>query len=131
MANDRAAIEAVGSTIVDSCLRVHRQLGPGLLESAYQACLTHELRRRGLVVACEVELPVHYEGLVVPAGYRLDMLVAGSVIVENKAVQALLPVHEAQLLTYLRLSDRRLGYLVNWNVPLIKDGIRRIANDLR
>jgi len=130
MGDERGRIEVVAAMIVDGCVSVHRALGPGLLESTYQACLAHELRRRGLGVDVEVPLPVRYHDLVVEAGYRIDMLVDGRVIVENKAVQALLSVHEAQLLTYLKLSDERLGFLINWNVSLIRDGIKRLVNRL-
>ena len=126
----REAIEAVAARIVDALVFVHRQLGPGLLESAYQACLAHELRKRGMKVECEVPQPVRYDGLQIDAGYRIDMLVEDVILVENKAVQSILPVHEAQLLTYLKLSDRRLGFLVNWNVARIKDGIKRMVNHL-
>jgi GxxExxY protein len=111
-------------------LAVHRELGPGLLESTYQACLAYELRDRGVEVRCEVELPVKFKGLEIEAGYRIDMLVADCIVIENKSVQELVPIHEAQLLTYMKLSGCRLGFLVNWNVPLIKDGIKRIANKL-
>ncbi len=123
-------IEEVGKQIVDSSIKVHRVLGPGLLESAYQTCLAYELRQRGLQVDCEVEQPVMYEGLRMDAGYRLDMVVDNSVIIENKSVESVLPVHKAQLLTYLRLRDFRLGFLINWNVRLIRDGIHRMVNNL-
>ena len=123
-------IEEVGKQIVDAAIKVHRVLGPGLLESTYQACLAHELRKRGLTVACEVPQPVLYDGVQIDAGYRLDMLVEDLVIIENKAVEIVLPIHEAQLLTYLRLKNCRLGYLINWNVPLVKDGIKRMVNKL-
>jgi GxxExxY protein len=123
-------IEAVAQQIVDAAIKVHRALGPGLLESAYQACLAHELRARGLQVDCEVLLPVVYDGLQIDAGYRIDMLVQECVIVENKAVEKLLPIHQAQLLTYLKLRDCRLGFLLNWNVSLMKQGIRRVVNGL-
>jgi len=111
-------------------LKVHRALGPGLLESTYQACLAYELRCRGIDVGCEVALPVRYGEIEVEVGYRIDMLVAECIIVENKSVQAMPPVYEAQLLTYLKLSGHQLGFLVNWNVPLIKDGIKRMVNGL-
>jgi GxxExxY protein len=101
-----------------------------MLESAYQACLAHELRQRGLHVESEVDQPIEYGALRIIPGYRLDMIIENSVIIENKSVEALLPVHEAQLLTYLRMRDCRLGFLINWNVKLIKDGIRRMANNL-
>ena len=98
-------IEEVARQIVDAAIKVHRALGPGLLESAYQACLAHELHKRGLDVKCEVLLPVVYDGVQIDAGYRIDMLVQGCVIVENKAVAKLLPVHQAQILTYLKLRE--------------------------
>lgn len=123
-------IEEVAKQIVDAAIKVHRALGPGLLESAYQKCLTHELRQRGLRVECEVQQPLVYEGLLIDAGYRLDMLVEDTVIIENKTVEGLLPVHQAQLLTYLKLRDCRLGFLLNWNVALMKDGIKRMVNHL-
>jgi GxxExxY protein len=123
-------IEKVGRNIVDAAIKVHRALGPGLLESAYQKCLAYELDKRGLRVECEVVLPVVYDDQRIDAGYRIDMLVEDVVIVENKTVERLLPVHEAQLLTYLKLRDCRLGFLLNWNVPLMKQGIKRMVNNL-
>ena len=123
-------IEQIGSEIVDSAIKVHRALGPGLLESAYQECLAYELRQRGLKVSCEVILPVIYEEIEIDAGYRIDMLIEDSVIVENKTVECILPVHRAQVLTYLRMKDCRLGYLLNWFVPKMVDGIRRYVNQL-
>lgn len=128
--DSRAELELVATVIVDAALNVHRALGPGLLESAYQSCLAHELRGRGLAVQCEVLLPIQFDTLTVKGGYRIDMLVEGNVIVENKAVESLLPTHKAQLLTYLRLSKLRLGFVINWNVPLIKNGIKRMVNNL-
>jgi GxxExxY protein len=113
--------------IVDGAFAVHSTLGPGLLESVYQQCLVRELRLRDLKIAQQVILPIEYRGLSIDAGLRLDLLVGGIVIVEIKAVERLLPVHEAQLLTYLKLAQKRLGILVNFNVPLIKDGLRRLA----
>lgn len=112
-------IEETARTIVDAAIKVHRALGPGLLESAYQACLAYELRKRGLRVECELVLPVVYDGQQIDAGYRIDMLVESCIIIENKTVDQLLPIHEAQLLTYLKLRDCRLGFLLNWNVTLI------------
>jgi GxxExxY protein len=124
-------IEEIGRVIVDAAYKVHSTLGPGLLESAYQACLAQELTRRGLKVVCEVILPVIYEGMTIEAGYRIDMLVEDRIIIENKAADQVLPIHQAQLLTYLRLKGCWLGYLINWNVKLIKDGIQRIVNGKR
>ncbi len=121
-------IEAIATEIVDSAVKVHRALGPGLLESAYQKCLAHELRRRGLHVDTELAQPVEYEGVKIETGYRIDMLVEGLVIVENKCVDALLPIHTAQVLTYLKLKGCRMGFLLNWKVKLIKDGIRRLVH---
>ena len=116
--------------IVDAALEVHRTLGPGLLESVYQAALAHELRQRGLYVETELPLPVVYKGLFFELGFRLDLLVENRVVVELKSVESISPVHSKQLLTYLRLADKRLGLLINFNVLLLKDGIKRIANQL-
>ncbi len=123
-------IEEVARIIVDAAIKVHRALGPGLLESAYQYCLAYELRKRGLQVECELVLPIVYDGQCIDAGYRADMLVEDCVIIENKTVDQLLPIHEAQLLTYLKLRDCRLGFLLNWNVKLMKNGIKRMVNNL-
>ncbi len=124
---EKSTEDKIGAQTVDAALKIHKQLGPGLLESAYQVCLAHELRKRGLRVECEVDQPVEYDGEKIEVGYRLDMLVEEKVIVENKTVEKLLPVHEAQLLTYLKLRKCHIGYLINWHVPLIKDGIKRMA----
>ena len=126
----REAVESLAKIVVDSIVKVHRALGPGLLESTYQLCLAHELRNRQIDLRCEVDLPVPYDGIVIEAGYRVDILVQNCILIENKSVQALAAIHEAQLLTYLKLSGHRLGFLVNWNVPLIKEGIKRMVNGL-
>lgn len=123
-------IEQIATVIVDAAIKVHRTLGPGLLESAYQHCLAYELRKRGLQVKCELVLPVVYDGQQIDAGYRIDMLVEDCIIIENKTVDQLLPIHKAQLLTYLKLRDCRLGFLLNWNVKLMKHGIKRMVNHL-
>jgi len=123
-------IEEVARQIVDAAVRVHRELGPGLLESAYQTCLAYELGQRGLQVACEVPFPIQYGGIHIDGGYRADMLVEDCIIVENKTVDEILPVHQAQLITYLKLSGKHVGFLLNWNVPLMKQGIKRIVNKL-
>ena len=112
-------------TIIGAAIEVHRHLGPGLLESAYRRCLVHELHLRGLPVKSEVYLGLTYKGLRIPRSYRLDLLVADAVVVELKAVDRPLPIYEAQLLTYLRLSGHRAGLLLNFKVPLLKDGIVR------
>ena len=111
---------------VDAAFAVHRALGPGLLESVYEQCLIHELHSRGLRVARQVLLPIRYREITIDAGLRLDLLVESILIVEIKAIERIMPIHEAQLLTYLKLADKELGLLINFNVPLIKDGIRRI-----
>jgi GxxExxY protein len=119
--------DKVATTIVDSAFRVHSSLGPGLLESVYEVCLVHELTKRSLKVERQVALPVLYDGIRLDGGLRMDLLVESCVVVELKAVEDLHPVHKAQVLTYLKLSGHRLGLLINFNVSLIKDGIRRIA----
>ena len=121
-----ALADATARQVIDAGLKVHRALGPGLLESAYEVCLAHELNLRGVSVSRQVPLPLHYEGLRLEAGYRLDLVVADAVIVEVKAVESLSRLHEAQLITYLKLSGLRLGLLMNFNVPLFKDGVRRL-----
>ncbi|MEI7931841.1 MAG: GxxExxY protein [Alphaproteobacteria bacterium] len=118
-------VDAIGADVVDAALEVHRTFGPGLLEAAYETCLVHELERRDHKVDRQLALPVIYRDVRVDLGYRMDLVVDDVIVVEVKAVEQLLPVHEAQLLTYLRLSSRRLGYLINFNVPLLKQGIRR------
>lgn len=114
--------------IIGAAIEVHRALGPGLLESAYEECLAVELGDRGLAVNRQAILPVWYKGRKLDAGYRIDLLVNDEVIVELKAVQKLEPIHEAQLLTYLKLAGKRFGLLVNFNVPVLKDGIKRMVN---
>jgi GxxExxY protein len=123
-------IEEIGQQIVDSAIKVHRVLGPGLLESAYQSCLKYELTQRDIQVQCEVHQPIYYENHVLDIGYRIDMVVEDCVIVENKAVATLLPIHTAQMITYLKLSGCNLGYLINWNVKLLKNGLKRVVNNL-
>ena len=117
--------EGLASQLVDSALKVHRILGPGLLESVYQACFVQELQARGLQVQSQVAVPIGYEGAEPSAGLRIDLLAGGCIVVELKAVDELHPVHFAQLLTYLRLSRKRLGFLINFNVPKLAEGIHR------
>jgi GxxExxY protein len=119
-------VNEVARKVVDAAYAVHKALGPGLLESVHELCLAHEVTKRGMMVERQLALPVVYDGIPLDGGLRLDMLVQECVIVEIKAVETILPVHKAQLLTYLKLSGYRLGLLVNFNVPLIKDGISRI-----
>jgi GxxExxY protein len=117
----------VARQIVDAAHKVHSALGPGLVESVYEACLVHELSTRGLKVERQVGMPVKYGRIRLDAGLRLDLVVENRVVVELKAVEDLLPLHTAQILTYLKLSGYRLGFLINFNVTRIKDGIRRLA----
>ncbi|WKZ50693.1 MAG: GxxExxY protein [Anaerolineales bacterium] len=123
-------IEAVAKDIVDAAYKVHKEFGPGLLESAYQACHAYELRKRGRIVQTELKLPIFYDGQEFDEGYRIDEFVDNLVIVENKAVDEIHPVHMAQLITYLKLKNCKLGFLINWNVKLIKNGITRVANGI-
>lgn len=117
--------------IVDSAYRVHSTLGPGLLESIYQAVLALELSERGLRYVCQQPVPVVYGPLQLKLGFRADIVVEDKVVIEIKSVETVMPVHKKQLLTYLRLMDKRLGLLINFNVVLIKDGITRVANGLQ
>jgi GxxExxY protein len=122
-----ASTSELTGIIVDAGLKVHRTLGPGLLESVYEECLAHELARRSLNVQRQVWLPVEYEGIRLPSGYRLDLVVEDDVIIEIKAIDAFSKIHRAQLLTYLRLSGLSVGLLINFNVELFKDGVRRVV----
>lgn len=115
--------------IIGGAIEVHQALGPGLLESAYEQCLCHELSLRGISFRRQVELPVQYKGVKLDCGYRIDILVEDLVIVELKAVEKLLAVHEAQLLTYLRLYNRSVGLLINFNVSLLKNGLKRLVHN--
>ena len=121
-------LNEITGQIIDASMKVHTALGPGLLESAYEACLAHELRKRGLKVGVQIELPIEYDGIRLDVGYRIDMMVEGTVIVELKAVSEVLPIHEAQLLSYLKLSHKKIGLLINFHVLRLKDGIKRMAN---
>ena len=121
-----AGTERVAGEIVDSAYKVHTALGPGLMESVYEACLCHELKKRGIPFRKQVSLPIVYDGLRLESGLRLDLLADDSVVVELKAVEQMLPVFEAQLLSYLKLTNLRLGLLINFHVPRIKQGIKRI-----
>ncbi|MBK7896032.1 MAG: GxxExxY protein [Anaerolineaceae bacterium] len=126
----KESLDGITEQIIGGAIAVHKALGPGLLESAYEACLVYELRQRGLKIEQQKELPIVYGEVKLDCGYRLDLFVEGLVIVELKAVERLAPIHEAQLLSYLKLADCRLGLLINFNVTLLKRGIRRLANNL-
>jgi GxxExxY protein len=120
-------VERIGKAVLDAAFAVHKALGPGLLESVYQACLCHELAKRGIGVRAQVYLPVVYDGVQVDAGLRLDVLAGEEVIAEVKSVEKHHPIFDAQLITYLKLTGKRLGYVINFNVVLLKDGIKRIV----
>jgi GxxExxY protein len=120
----------IATKVIGAAIEVHRVLGPGLLESAYHDCLIHELQLRGVGFESEVPLAVEYKGLMIGQAYRADLLVENRVLVELKTVDTVLPVHKAQLLTYLRLMNRKLGLLINFDVPVMKDGVFRVVNKL-
>jgi len=121
-------INALTGEVIGAAIEVHKALGPGLLENAYERCLCKELELRKICFENQKDLPLEYKGLNVDCGYRLDIVVKNRLIVELKACDCLLPIHEAQLLTYLKLTNIKLGLLINFNVPILKDGIKRIAN---
>jgi len=128
---DEATLNELSKRILGAAFHVHTQLGPGLLESAYEACLDHELRRRGLAVERQKTLPVRYDDVLVDAGYRIDLVVEGAVVIEVKSVRQFAPIHEAQVLTYLKLSGLHLGLLLNFNVVRLKNGgIKRLVDNL-
>lgn len=120
-------LDLIAKQIVDSAYKVHKNLGPGLLENAYELCLIHELNQRGLKVQRQIAVPLIYEGVEIPVGFRADIIVEGRIILEIKAVENLLPIHEAQIITYLKLAKKRLGFLINFNVLIFKKGIKRKA----
>jgi GxxExxY protein len=120
------SVERLASIVVDAGLKVHKTLGPGLLESVYEHCLAHELTKRGLAPRRQVSQPIVYDGCEIEAALRIDLVVSGAIIVEVKSVETTLPIHRSQLLTYLKLSGCRLGFLMNFNVPLFKNGLQRL-----
>jgi GxxExxY protein len=125
----REKLNSISGAVIDAAIAVHRELGPGLLENAYEACLEYELRDRGFHVERQKELPVIYRGIQVDCGFRLDLLVNGLVIVELKSVEQLDAIHEAQVLTYLKLTGVHLGLLMNFNVTRLMDGFKRMVRD--
>ncbi len=120
-------LNEITENIIGAAIAVHKVLGPGLLESAYEACLVYELRERNLKVERQKSLPVYYRGVKLESGYRIDLLVEDQVIVEVKAIEKLIPIHEAQLLSYLKMSGCKVGLLINFNVKILKSGIRRLV----
>ena len=121
-------INEITELIIGKAIKVHSALGPGLLESTYEVCLAHELEKAGLEVRSQLKLPVVYDGIHLDAGYRIDLLVDQKVILEVKSVERLIPIHEAQVISYLKLSNKKIGLLINFNVKLLRDGVRRLAN---
>ncbi len=121
-------LNEISKSIIGCAIQVHKTLGPGLLESTYEVCLIHELQKIGLNVQSQIALPVIYDGIKLDAGYRIDLLVEDTVIVELKAIDSLLPIHEAQVLSYLKLSGKKIGLLINFNVKLLINGVKRLAN---
>jgi GxxExxY protein len=118
--------DIITGEILDSCMEVHRTLGPGLLESTYEICLMREFEVRGIKAECQIKLPIVYKDLLLDQHYIIDILVEDEFILELKSVEAILPIHKAQLITYLKLANKRLGFLINFNVPLLKNGFQRI-----
>lgn len=129
LGNDQFIInsEDLSYNIIGAAMKVHDTLGPGLLESAYESCLAYELTKREIKFKRQVPLPIHYDGVLVDCGYRLDFLIEDSIVLELKAIEKLLPIHEAQIMTYVKLSKCTLGIIINFNVLWLKDGIRRIV----
>lgn len=121
--------EKVAKEIVDAAVKIHKKLGPGLLESAYESCMEYELKKRGFSVSRQLVQPIQYEEITIDAGYRIDLLVENSVIIELKSVDQLAPIHTAQIITYLKLSGKTLGFLINFNVPLLKQGLKRVVHN--
>jgi GxxExxY protein len=126
---DKIELDVISKKILDASIEVHKNLGPGLLESVYEVCLYKELRNRDLYVQRQVQLPVVYKSEQLNLDFRIDLLIADEIIIELKAVDVLLPVHEAQIITYLKLANRRLGFLINFNVPKLIDGFKRKVNN--
>ena len=121
-------VEQIGKVVVNAAFKVHKALGPGLLEKVYEICLAHEISKSGVSVLRQIDIPITYDGLVFNEGLRLDLLAGDEVVVEIKAVDLINPVWESQIISHLKLTGKRLGYLINFNVPLIKSGIKRFVN---
>jgi len=127
--NKEEKLNKITETIIGVAINIHRALGPGLLESAYEACMVYDLVKAGLKVEQQKPLPIVYQGVKLECGYRLDLMIENKVIVEIKSVEKLLPIHQAQLMSYLKLSDCKVGLLINFNVKVLKNGIKRIVNN--
>jgi GxxExxY protein len=123
---DESLKNNITGDILDSCIEVHKNLGPGLLESTYETCLLKEFELRGIKAINQIKLPIEYKGFTLDQDYRIDILVENEFILELKSVETILPIHKAQLITYLKLANKRLGFLINFNVPLLKNGFQRV-----
>ena len=126
---NRDVLNKISKEIVDACITVHKEMGPGLLESVYEYCLLKEFELRNIKAENQVSIPLCYKGELLTKDYRIDILVENEIILELKAVDTILPVHKAQIISYLKLADKRLGFLLNFNVDLMKNGVKRIVND--
>ena len=126
---NREKLNSLSKVILDSAIEVHRQLGPGLLESVYEHCLVKEFKLRNINSMKQIGIPIIYKGETLDADYRIDILVENEIIIELKSVETLMPIHQAQLLTYLKLADKNLGFLINFNVPRLVDGFKRMVNN--
>ncbi|WP_080054277.1 GxxExxY protein [Spirosoma aerolatum] len=126
---DKNQYEAIARQIFFASLEVHKIMGPGLLESVYELCLLKELSLRGLLAECQIPIPLVFKGYELSKEYRIDILVEDQIILELKAVESILPIHEAQMISYLKLANKKLGFLINFNVPMLKDGFRRFVNN--
>jgi len=126
---DRTKLDELSKQIVDACITVHKEMGPGLLESVYEYCLLKEFELRNIEAQSQISLPLYYKGLLLAKDFRIDILVENNIILELKAVDVILPVHQAQIISYLKLADKNLGFLVNFNVDLMKNGIKRFVNN--
>jgi len=127
--NEEERLNKITKTIIGVAINVHRELGPGLLESAYEACMVYDLAQSGLKVEQQKPLPIVYRGVKLECGYRLDLMIENEVIVEIKSIEKLLPIHQAQLMSYLKLTDCKVGLLINFNVNILKNGIKRVVNN--
>ena len=123
-------LNMISKNILDASIQVHKEFGPGLLESVYTFCLDYELKERGYNVKTEVSIPLIYKGVKLEKDFRIDLLIENEIILEIKSVEVLLPVHEAQIISYLKLTNKKLGFLINFNVPLLKQGFKRFVNNI-
>ena len=128
--SDVEELNRLSNETIGAAIEVHRNLGPGLLESAYESCLSWELRQRGIAVENQVPVPIRYKGIALDEGYRIDMLVEGKLLLEVKSIDTVLPIHTAQVLTYLKMTGLRMALMLNFNVQLMRSGIKRIVNEL-